>query len=178
MELLLMPVNIKIQGKVRDAIVEICRIEAEKIMGGLIEKHPAWTGKMFRASTRGSTTTMEFGFENNEEANVLENGAEAASFTGTFVQNVPEHKRELGKPPKGRTRKVARRITRKRPRNITVEKHTRTYKDMKPVRLSSGEWRILRGTPAQKGQAPLYTGITKILKDEKVLGKRLKQLLE
>ena len=172
-----MPVDIKIQGKVRDAIVEICRIEAEKIMGGLIEKHPTWTGKMFRASTRGSTTTMEFGFENNEEANVLENGAEAVPFVGTFVQNVPEHKRELGKP-KRRTRKIARRITRKKPRIITVGKHTRTYKDMKPVLLPSGQWRILRGTPAQKKQAPLYKGITKILKDENFLGKRLKQLLE
>ena len=96
-------VDIKSQGKVRDAIVEICKIEAEKIMDGLIEKYPKWTGKTFTNSNRGSNqykvqATMKFGFEGNEEAEALESGAKAKPFTGTFVQNVREHKREIGKP--------------------------------------------------------------------------------
>ena len=182
-------VDIKIQQKVRDAIVEICKKEAETLMFQMIGRKvkdreiakSLVSDKFFTNSNRGSNqfavrATMKFGFENNEYADALENGAEAKPFTGTFTQNVGEHKRELGKP-KTKTQKIAKALKLKKKRSTTVKKHTRTYKNMKPVKLASGEWRILKGTPAQKKQAPLYKGITKVLKDENFLAAKLKQLL-
>ena len=183
-------VDIKIQQKVRDAIVEICKKEAEDLMSEMIGKqnldreiaNSLDSDKFFTNSNRGSNqfkvrATMEFGFKNNEYADALENGAEATPFTGTFTQNVGEHKRELGKP-KTRTQKISKALKLKKKRSTTVKKHTRTYKNMKPVKLASGEWRILKGTPAQKKQAPLYKGITKVLKDENFVASRLKQLIK
>ena len=187
-------VDIKIQQKVRDAIVEICKKEAEGLMDELIGRTGAKglglgdekakslvADKFFTNSNRGSNqfavrATMKFGFENNEYSDELEKGAKAKPFTGTFTQNVGEHKRELGKP-KTRTQKISKALKLKKKRSTTVKKHTRTYKNMKPVQLASGEWRILKGTPAQKKQAPLYKGITKALKDENFLAAKLKQLL-
>ena len=174
-------VDIKIQQKVRDALVELCKVGAEEIMGGMHEKNPHWKKGTFTHSNRGSNqfkvqSNMKFGFENNEYADALENGAKAKPFTGTFTQNVGEHKRELGKP-KTRIQKIAKVLKLKKRRSTTVKKHTRIYKNMKPVKLASGEWRILKETPAQKKQAPLYKGITKILKNDEFLAARLKQLL-
>ena len=157
-------VDIKIQQKVRDALVELCKVGAEEIMGGMHEKNPHWKKGTFTHSNRGSNqfkvqSNMKFGFENNDEVHALEHGKKAIPFTGIHTQNVGEHKRKLKK------------------RSTTVKKHTRIYKNMKPVKLASGEWRILKETPAQKKQAPLYKGITKILKNDEFLAARLKQLL-
>ena len=183
------------QKKVRDAIVEICKKEAEGLMSGMIGKAGAQgsglgdekakslvADKFFTNSNRGSNqfavrATMKFGFENNEYSDDLENGAQAKPFTGTFTQNVGEHKRELGKS-KTKTQKISKALKLKKKRSTTVKKHTRTYKNMKPVKLASGEWRILKGTPAQKKQAPLYKGITKLLQDKNFVSSRLKQLLK
>ena len=182
-------VDIKIQQAVRDALVEICTEEAETLMFQMIDRESfdgeiaksLVSDKFFTNSNRGSNqfkvrATMKFGFENNEYADALENGAKAKPFTGTFTQNVGEHKRELGKP-KTRIQKIAKVLKLKKRRSTTVKKHTRIYKNMKPVKLASGEWRILKETPAQKKQAPLYKGITKILKNDEFLAARLKQLL-
>lgn len=182
-------VDIKIQQKVRDAIVEICKKEAEDLMSEIIGKqnldkeiaNSLDSAKVFTNSNRGSNqfkvqATMKFGFENNEYADALENGAKAKPFTGTFTQNVGEHKRELGKS-KTKAQKIAKALKLKKKRSTTVKKHTRTYKDMKPVLLSSGEWRILKGTPAQKKQAPLHKGIMKLLKNDSLLAARLQQFI-
>jgi hypothetical protein len=182
-------VDIKIQQKVRDAIVEICKKEAEDLMSEMLGKqnldreiaNSLDSDKFFTNSNRGSNqfkvqATMEFGFKNNEYADALENGAKATPFTGTFTQHVGEHTRELGKP-KTRTQKIAKALKLKKKRSTTVKKHTRTYKNMKPVKLASGEWRILKGTPAQKKQAPLHKGIMKLLKNESLLATRLKQFI-
>jgi hypothetical protein len=157
-------VDIKIQRKVRDALVELCKVEAEKIMGGMHEKNPHWKKGTFTHSNRGSNqfkvrSNMRFGFENNDEVHALEHGKKAIPFTGTFTQNVGEYKRKLKK------------------RSTTVKKHTRTYKNMKPVKLASGEWRILKGIPAQKKKAPLHKGITKLLKNDRFIASALKKLL-
>ena len=174
-------VPIKMQQRIRDALVEICKEETKLIMEKLNRKNPTWNKGMFTYSNRGSNqfkvrSTMKFGFENNEEAAALENGRGAKPFIGIFTQNVGEHKREFGKP-KTKTQKIARVVKLNKKRFTTVKKHTRTYSGMRPVLLSSGEWRILKEIPAQKKQAPLYKGITKILKNEQFLASRLKKLL-
>ena len=174
-------VDIKIQQKVRDALVELCKAEAEKIMGGMHEKNPHWEKGTFTHSNRGSNqfkvrSNMRFGFENNDEVHALEHGKKAIPFTGTFTQNVGEHKRELGKP-KTKTQKISRTLKLKKKRSTSVKKHTRTYKNMRPVKLASGEWRILSGIPAQKKEAPLYTGMTKLLKNDRFIASALKKLL-
>tara|TARA_Y100000310_G_scaffold114205_1_gene112708 strand:+ start:5851 stop:6408 length:558 start_codon:yes stop_codon:yes gene_type:complete len=179
---LIMSFPIKIQQKIRDAVVELCKAEATKIMEDLVIEHPEWTPGKFTNSNRGTNqygvrATMKFGFENNEEADAIENGAAAKPFSGTFTQNVSEHTRDLNKP-KTKTQKISRTLKLKKKRSATVKKHTRTYKNMRPVKLASGEWRILSEIPAQKKKQPLYKGISKVLAQESYLASQLKRRIK
>ena len=183
-------IDIKIKRAIRDAIVALCKDEADTVMFGMIDKHKdnkelsrsLYKSKFFTNSNRGSNqhavrSTMQFGFKDNEEADALEKGAPAKPFSGTFTQNVKEHKRELGKP-KTSTQKIARTLRLKKKRSTTVKKHTRTYKNMKPVQLANGDWIISKGIPKRKGKQPLYKGISKIMKDDNHLARRLQQLIK
>ena len=53
-----------------------------------------------------------------------------------------------------------------KPKTTSVKAHKRTYTNMKPVKLSTGEWRILKGMPATKGKAPLDKAVNKVMNNE------------
>ena len=179
----------KIQGKIRDALVEICKVEADKVMKEMWKKtddpeirKELNSSKFFISTKQGSNqyqvrAKMSFGFKNNEYSDALEKGSPAKPFSGTCTQKVGEHKRELGKA-KTKTQKIAKTIKLKKKRSTTVKKHTRTYKNMKPVKLDSGEWRILSQVPAQQKKEPLYKGISKIMNNDTYLATQLKKFIK
>ena len=48
---------------------------------------------------------------------------------------------------------------------------------MKPVKLSTGEWRILTGTPATKAKKVVQTKVNKVMKNEREIVGYIKQFL-
>ena len=114
-----MLISIVVKEAIRDAVVKLCKEQAESLMLDIIEKNKddnelstsLSNSKFFTYSNRGSNqyavrSTMQFGFRDNKEADALEDdGGKAKPIIGTFTQNVREHIREFGKPQKGRRRK-------------------------------------------------------------------------
>ena len=101
----------------------------------------------------------------DEAFDKIERGSEYTPFQGKYTQNVKRHKRGTGKP-KTRMQKIARAVMRRKPRTTSVKAHKRIYTNMKPVKLSTGEWRILKGMPATKGKAPLDKAVNKVMNNE------------
>ena len=48
---------------------------------------------------------------------------------------------------------------------------------MKPVQLSTGEWRILKGTPAVKAKKVVEKKVNKVMKNEREIAGYIKQFL-
>ena len=48
---------------------------------------------------------------------------------------------------------------------------------MKPVQLSTGEWRVLKGTPAVKAKKVVQNKVNKIMKNEREISQYIKQFL-
>lgn len=99
----------------------------------------------------------------------LENGAKFKPFKGVFIQRVKTHERKFNKPKsKSRVKRAARFLLRRRKQRTSVKGHNRQYINMKPVKLNSGEWRILKGTPATKGRKTVYKKVRKLLTEQEV----------
>ena len=185
-----MPISIVIKKAIRDALVTFCKEQAEAVMADIIKKNTndkelstsLRSSKFFTNSNRGSNqyklkSKMEFGFKDNEKADALEDGGKAEPIIGTFTQNVREHIREFGKP-QSRRRKIARAVNLIKKQSTKVKKHTRTYKNMKPVQLANGDWIIAKMTLPRKKTQPLAKGINKIMEDESLIARRLQQLIK
>jgi len=175
------------QKKVRDVMFDFAKDKSYKLLRELAEEYPQFFTDVFdpslgpvkytkqgsnQHSARGKVT-----FEiTNELFDAIESGAKFIPFSGTFNQNIKAHKREVGKP-KGRMQKVIGTIRRSKPKMVQVQKHTRTYTNMKPVQLSTGEWRILKGTPAVKAKKIVEKKVNKVMKNQKEIVGYIKQFL-
>ena len=177
------------QKKVRDVMLEFAQDKADTILREVAKEYSQFFSgssvsdnpNMFvTASKQGSNQyqtkgKVTFGIE-DDSFDAIESGANFKPFSGTFTQKINSHKRELGKP-KGRIKKVVSKLRRRKPRMVRVRKHTRTYTNMKPVKLSTGEWRILTGTPAVKAQKVIEKKVKKIMRNEKEIASYIKQFL-
>tara|TARA_R110000824_G_scaffold327401_3_gene514274 strand:+ start:684 stop:1229 length:546 start_codon:yes stop_codon:yes gene_type:complete len=178
-----------IQKKIRDALLEMTETKMHNVQRELAEEYPQFfKGGAFdpslgriESTTQGSNQYGVRGKVNleisNEAFNDFESGSTAKPFSGTFTQKVKAHKRELGKP-KGRVKKVISKMKRTKPNTVRVKKHTRIYKNMKPVKLSTGEWRILTGVPAIKGNHVVGKKVKKLLVREAEIAAWIQQYLK
>ena len=180
-------VPMAIQKKVRDVMFDFAKDKAYKVLREVAEEYPQFFTGAFDPSLgpvkytkQGSNQYQARGkvtFEiSNELFDAIESGAEFTPFSGTFIQKIKPHKRELGKP-KGRIKKAISKIQRSKPKMVRVQKHTRTYTNMKPVQLSTGEWRMLKGTPAVKAKKVVEKKVNKVMKNEREIGAYIKQFL-
>ena len=103
-------------------------------------------------------SSVNFGFT-HAEANVLEKGQSPIPFSGTYTQRVPRH-----------TRKTKR-------GNVSVKKHTRTYKNHRPMNIDN-RWFMATQTPDRKPTKWLGTIAERMFEDETLLAKQIKLELE
>ena len=182
-----MAVPMWMQKKVRDIMLDFSKEHASTVLSEVAEEYPQFFASAsdpslgpVKYTKQGSNQYQARGkvtFEiSNELFDAIESGAEFTPFSGTFIQKIKPHKRELGKS-KGRIKKAISKIQRSKPKMVRVQKHTRTYTDMKPVQLSTGEWRMLKGTPAVKAKKVVEKKVNKVMKNEREIGAYIKQFL-
>ena len=177
------------QKKVRDVMFDFSKDNAYKILREVAEEYP----QFFSGTSVSSNNNMSvkytkqgsnqyqargkvtFGID-DDLFDAIEVGSEFKPFSGTFTQNIKSHKREMGKP-KGRIKKAVSKLRRSKPKTVQVQKHTRIYTNMKPVKLSTGEWRILTGTPATKAKKVVQKKVNKVMKNEREIVGYIKQFL-
>ena len=110
-----------------------------------------------------------FGY-GNETADKLEVGTPAKQIKGKYTQRVKAHTRKLGAPPSaGFITKLVGKVKKKK---VRVKAHKREYKNYKPTRLSSGEWRILGKIPKRKGMKAISKSAKK-----RLTGKAMEKLI-
>jgi len=103
-------------------------------------------------------SSVNFGFT-HADADVLEKGQSPIPFSGTYTQRVPRH-----------TRKTKR-------GNVSVKKHTRTYKNHRPMNIDN-RWFMAAQTPDRKPTKWLGTIAERMFEDETLLAKQIKLELE
>ena len=177
-----MAVPMWMQEQMRDSMFEFAMTQGYKILQEIQKEYPEEVKQIIRQGTKKGSNQYEYRgkvkLEIADEAfDKIERGSEYAPFQGKYTQNVKRHKRETDKP-KTRTRKIARAIMRRKPKTTSVKAHKRTYTNMKPVKLSTGEWRILKGMPATKGKAPLDKAVNKVINNEFQIAKWITQFFK
>ena len=103
-------------------------------------------------------SSVNFGFT-HKDADALEKGQSPIPFSGTYTQKVSRH-----------TRKTKR-------GDVPVRKHTRKYKDHRPININN-RWFMATQTPEKKPTKWLGTIAERMFEDEALLAKQIKLELE
>tara|TARA_R110000824_G_scaffold57822_1_gene157101 strand:+ start:466 stop:1047 length:582 start_codon:yes stop_codon:yes gene_type:complete len=176
----------KIGEAIQNRILEIVEDEANKILDKVGENHPKWKASRY-VNVNKSNKSIKFGF-GNSEADALESGSKAQAVSGTYIQNVKAHKRNLKgtmRQPKATKQRVKLsydrktggvvdpqgvRITEKVRKSTEVKAHKRVYKGYKPIYIhSTGEFRMVSVIKGSKGKKILEKQVEKRLSGDGLL---------
>lgn len=164
----------KIGEAIQNRILEIVEDEANKILDKVGENHPKWKASRY-VNVNKSNKSIKFGF-GNSEADALESGSKAQAVSGTYIQNVKAHKRNLKgtmRQPKATKQRVKLSYDRKTNeilRLTEVKAHKRVYKGYKPIYIhSTGEFRMVSVIKGSKGKKILEKQVEKRLSGDGLL---------